>query len=84
MKRHSATRWISLRVSPRRRARYLTTHGTGQLAMASGVVHGFSVAIWWAVGFLLAARTVVDVPEERVPVLVCVGTYSGGSVASAS
>lgn len=84
MKRHSATRWISLRVSPRRRARYLTAHGTDPLAMASGVVHGFSVAIWWAVGFLLAAaviasvlitarpaaRTVVDIPQERVPALV--------------
>ena len=84
MKRHSATRWISLRVSPRRRARYLTAHGTDPLAMASGVVHGFSVAIWWAVGFLLAAaviasvlitarpvgRVVVDVPQERVPALV--------------
>ena len=53
--------------------------------MATGVVHGFSVAIWWAVGFLLAAaviagvlitarpaatRTDVEIVEERVPVLV--------------
>lgn len=66
-------------------AHYLTTHGTSQLAMATGVVHGFSVAIWWAVGFVLAAaviasvlvtarpaatRTDVEVAEERVPVLV--------------
>jgi len=52
--------------------------------MATGVVHGFSVATWWAVGFVLlaavvasvlitarpAVRTVVDAPDERVPVLV--------------
>jgi hypothetical protein len=66
-------------------ASYLTTHGTSQLAMATGVVHGFSVAIWWAVGFLLAAAVVASVLITARPAArVRRGTYSGGSVARAS
>jgi len=39
-------------------ATYLVTHGTDSLTQANAVVHGFSVAIWWAVGFLLAAAVI--------------------------
>jgi len=39
-------------------AGYLLAHGTDPLTQATAVVHGFSVAIWWAVGFLLAAAVI--------------------------
>ena len=66
-------------------ARYLGAHGTDPATLAAGAVHGFSVAIWWAVGCLLvssviaatfitarpaAPRAEVVVTEEPVPVLV--------------
>ncbi|QTE28190.1 MFS transporter [Pengzhenrongella sicca] len=61
-------------------AGYLAVHGTDAAAQAAGVVHGFSIAIWWAVGFLLVAacaaavlitarpapRVVAELPAEAV------------------
>ncbi len=40
-------------------ASYLTTHGAAnEVAVAVGTVHGFSVAIWYSTGFLLAGAVV--------------------------
>ncbi|RYV52998.1 MFS transporter [Pengzhenrongella frigida] len=51
-------------------ARYLTTHGSDPLAQAAGVVHGFSVAIWWAVAFLLTAAVAAAVLITARPAAV--------------
>lgn len=39
-------------------ATYLTTHGNNPLEIAKGTVHGYTVAVWWAVGILILAAAV--------------------------
>ncbi|MGH3621502.1 MAG: MFS transporter [Sciscionella sp.] len=42
-------------------ATYLTAHGRNPLQLAMGAVHGYTVAIWWAVGVLVLAGIISGV-----------------------
>jgi hypothetical protein len=39
-------------------AAYLSSHGHGKAATDAALVHGFSMAFWWATGFLVLATLV--------------------------